>query len=426
MGILDLPEEVLLSIFSYVPLYNIFFSVQRTCLAWRDLCLNHILWREVHYTKEFDERLTKVELLSVLKQVSRGIHRLVIDSDCTEDDFSKLIQCVLHEDADVKHISSLKTRSIPGGYIEPLLGKCSGLSSIEVGFPYVLYNDGDFFEAMKKLPHLKVFKITPKMESIENHSSYENAFNKHLADMFSGLLELEVVQLFSTDTINDSTVYALLKNCQNLKKVTLLGCSNVSDAGFRSFPVRSGITSLCLYFISIGDEGVEQACRSCPDLREITLVGCDVTDTSIKHVCAHCPNLETLSVSPLGKESNVTDDGLKYVIHNGISLRSLKVSDCPQVLELGVDLLAQCCYNLVELNLSGFKTITDDTLQTIAAHCTNLETVDVSKCFRVRGAGVNSLVTSCRRLRTLNVANCRFLWELNFVAFMHMESPFYR
>lgn len=85
MGILDLPEEVLLLIFSYVPLYNIFFSVQRTCLAWRDLCLNHILWREVHYTKEFDERLTKVELLSVLKQVSRGIHRrfLEVDSMCS-------------------------------------------------------------------------------------------------------------------------------------------------------------------------------------------------------------------------------------------------------------------------------------------------------------------------------------------------------
>lgn len=359
MGILDLPEEVLLSIFSYVPLYNIFISVQRTCLAWRDLCFHHILWREVHYSKEFDERLTKEDLLSVLKQVSRGIHRLDISSDCTENDFLKLIQCVLHEDADMRHISSLKTPFISGGYIEPLLEKCSGLSSIEVGFPYVYCNDGDFFQAMKKLPQLKVFRITPIMENIENHYSYENAFNKHLADMFSGLLELEVVQLFSTNNLNNSTVYALLKNCQNLKKLTLLGCSKVSNAGFRSFPVQSGITSICLCFISIDDEGVEQVCRSCPDLREITFVGCTyVTDISIKHVCTHCPNLESLCVSTQGEKSNVIDDGLKYVIHNSISLRSLEVSQCPQVLELGVDLLAQCCYNLVELNLSGFKTIT--------------------------------------------------------------------
>lgn len=79
MGILDLPKEVLLMIFSYVPLYNLVFSVQRTCLAWKDLCLHRSLWKEVRYYKEFDERLTNEELLSVLKQVSTGIKQLSIE-----------------------------------------------------------------------------------------------------------------------------------------------------------------------------------------------------------------------------------------------------------------------------------------------------------------------------------------------------------
>lgn len=98
----DHTEEILLSIFSNTPLY--IFSVRRTCLARRFLCFHHILWREVHNSKEFDERLTMEELLSVLKQVSRGIRRLDIASDCTENDFPKLIQYVLHEDVDMKHI----------------------------------------------------------------------------------------------------------------------------------------------------------------------------------------------------------------------------------------------------------------------------------------------------------------------------------
>lgn len=91
-GFLDLPQEIPLSIFSYVPLYNIFISVQGTHLAWRYLCSRHILLKEVHYSKEFDEILTKRELLAVPRQVSRDIHCLDIASACTENDFPKLIQ----------------------------------------------------------------------------------------------------------------------------------------------------------------------------------------------------------------------------------------------------------------------------------------------------------------------------------------------
>lgn len=97
MGIADLPKEVLLMIFSYVPLYNLVTSVQRTCLAWRDLCFHHILWREVHYYKEFDERLSKDELLSVLKQVSTGVKHISFEKafDFRENHFSfnKFLQC---------------------------------------------------------------------------------------------------------------------------------------------------------------------------------------------------------------------------------------------------------------------------------------------------------------------------------------------
>lgn len=101
--------------------------------------------KEVHYSKEFDEILTKRELLSVPRQVSRDIHCLDIASACTENDFPKLIQYVLHEDVDMKHIHffAIETSSIPGEYIEPLLQKCSGYSilRLEVGFPYVYCND---------------------------------------------------------------------------------------------------------------------------------------------------------------------------------------------------------------------------------------------------------------------------------------------
>lgn len=78
------------------------------------------------------------------------------------------------------------------------------------------------------------------------------------------------------------------------------------------------------------------------------------------------------------------------------------------------------------LEVSGCKSITDDTLRIIAMCCTNLQSVDVSNCVRLRGGGVNLLVTTCKKLHTLKVFKCRFLEDLNFEAFDRKETPFDR
>lgn len=56
MGILDFLQEICLLIFLYVFLYNIFILVQGIYFVWRYLCFYYILWKEVYYSKEFDER----------------------------------------------------------------------------------------------------------------------------------------------------------------------------------------------------------------------------------------------------------------------------------------------------------------------------------------------------------------------------------
>lgn len=434
MGILDLPKEVLLMIFSNVPLYNLIFSVQRTCLAWRDLCLHHSLWKEVHYYKEFDERITKEELLSVLKQVSRGIKHISFEKAFhfreNQFSFSKFLQCILHDNVDMKNISSLKIPSIPNEYLEPLVNKCSGLSSIEVSYEYAYCNDGNFFFTMKRLPRLKEFRITESLEYFDDFSSHQTKFNELLADMFSGLLELEVVYIESANKIYDSTLCVLLSKCKNLRKLYLYECHCITNAGFESLPDKSRITSLYLISACIDDEGMEQICRSCPDLREVSFAGCRyVTDISIIHLCTHCPNLGSLCVSDpetVYIKSNITDGGLEYLFKNYHSLRSLILCNSLDVLNLRVDLLARSRITLIELDVSGCKSITDDTLRIIAVCCTNLQSVNVSKCVRLRGGGVNLLVTSCKRLQTLNVARCRFLEDLNFEAFDRKDTPFDR
>lgn len=423
-------------IFSYVPLYNLVFSVQRTCLAWKDLCLHRSLWKEVRYYKEFDERLTNEELLSVLKQVSTGIKQLSIEKafKCREKpySFSKFLQCILHENVDLKNISSLKIPSIPNEYIEPLLDKCSGLSSIEVSYMYE-YADGNeeflknILGTIKKLTHLKEFKLTKSVIPF-NHTK----FNELLVDMFSGLLELEVVHIDCKSSIGlyDSTLSTLFSKCKNLRELALYGCYGISNAGFESLPDKSGITSLRLISAGINDDGMEHICRSCPNLRELSFAGCRyVTDISVFNFFYDCPNLESLCISDpetVYRRSNITGDGLELLFESYRSLRSPILCNNADALHLNVDLFARSCINLVHLDVSGCKSITDDTLRNIAECCTNLQTVNLSKCFRLRGGTVNMLVTSFKWLKTLNVARCRFLEDLNFEAFDQKNTPFNR
>lgn len=259
-------------------------------------------------------------------------------------------------------------------------------------------------------------------------------FNEFLADMFSSLLELEVVHIDSANKLYDSTLCVLLSKCKNLRELALYECICITNAGLESLPDKSGITSLHLISAGINDDGMERICRSCPDLREVSFAGCMyVTDISIVHLCIDCPNLESLTVSDPDTayhRSNITDGGLEILFQHYQSLRSLTLCNSADILNLNVDLLAnllvRSCTSLVELDISGCKSITDETLRVIAVCCTNLESVNLSKCFRLRGGGVNLLVTSCKRLKTLNLTRCRFLNDLNFEAFDPKQTPFDR
>lgn len=256
-------------IFSYVPLYNILFSVQQTCQAWNDLCFHHYLWREVHYSKEFDERLTKKKLLSVLKQVSSGVKHISFEKafQSRENHFSfnKFLRCILHENVDMGNIASLKIPSIPYKYLEPLVKKCSGLSSIEIGYKYAYYNDGIFFDTLKRLPNLKEFRISKSAGFVPlnvdedfTSSQLQTMFNEFLADMFSSLLELEVVHIDSANKLYDSTLCVLLSKCKNLRELALYECICITNAGLDSLPDKSGITSLHLISAGISDDGMMQ------------------------------------------------------------------------------------------------------------------------------------------------------------------------
>lgn len=88
---------------------------------------------------------------------------------------------------------------------------------------------------MKKFLYLKEFKITESFKCIEifvEFVFYQNRFNELFVDMFSGLLELEVVYIVSVNKLYDFILCVLLDVCKNMKEFVLYGCDGIFNVGF--------------------------------------------------------------------------------------------------------------------------------------------------------------------------------------------------
>jgi hypothetical protein len=114
--------------------------------------------------------------------------------------------------------------------------------------------------------------------------------------------------------------------------------------------------------------GIEALAQTNP-LRELYVEGLKiVTDTTIQNVCMKSKYLETLNL----RSTMVTDVGLGFVAqYLSVRLKILRIKFL-NISDAGIQNICTSCPNLLELDLQGFKLITDSSLSAIGQNCTNL------------------------------------------------------
>ncbi|XP_072050704.1 uncharacterized protein [Amphiura filiformis] len=89
------------------------------------------------------------------------------------------------------------------------------------------------------------------------------------------------------------------------------------------------------------------------------------------------------------------------------TLSSLDVSDCEDVNDYNLFRLVSNIGNLVKLNISGCKQLTNAALRVIGNHTTALQWIDFSRCPLITCAGVQQLFQCLgRTLQHVNMSNC--------------------
>ncbi|XP_060187949.1 uncharacterized protein LOC132617078 [Lycium barbarum] len=195
---------------------------------------------------------------------------------------------------------------------------------------------------------------------------------------------LRELYLDDCEAIDPMLILPALLKLEHLEVLSLAGIQTVCDAFIKEFVTHRG-----------------------QSLREIVLKGCmELTDCSLKEISQNCPGLRAIDLSDLRK---LTDsavghlatgcravDKLKlyrnafsdeavaaYVETSGESLKELSLNCVNKVSHNTAISLAKCSKNLISLDLSWCRNLTNDALGLIVDNCLSLEVLKLFGCTQI-------------------------------------------
>ena len=142
----------------------------------------------------------------------------------------------------------------------------------------------------------------------------------------------------------------------------------------------------------VRDVTVQEVADMHPDLRSLTLSGCDqITDVGIWALARSCTALRELRMSGC---TRITHIGLRSLSLRCRALEVIDLSNCPDIDDMGLRVLASGCWGLHTLSFKNCRLITDTGLTEIARMCKHLRSVGVSGCAKVCSMATRLLSSS--------------------------------
>ena len=357
MNVNDIPTELLLHIFSYLPQRDLFITTDQVCQYWRQLCLSPPLWKHVKYSAI---RGDFSHLFEQLLQIQSYVTQLEIKAHDIDNLFG--FQQKLH-------FINLKTLDVYDNFVA----------------------SEDFFD--------KIIQRCPNLENIKIQagSNMEHGLSK-LSDL--DLLTIDIGHFHGTRTLDENLIL-LLKNQPRLKKLALragfknvirnitistsdildyfpnisslyLSHLNTSTVALTRSDIILNLTELTLRSSSIDDEGIQHIIKRAKQLKVLNIKYCGkMTDKTLYCVSQNCPLLEELS---FGNSSgfngdNFTNSGLFSIAERSLNLKYLSIHCNTNIDDDGVISLVKSCHGLTYIALTDCAKMTDNSLIAIGRHC---------------------------------------------------------
>ncbi|KAL8225276.1 hypothetical protein R6Q57_017833 [Mikania cordata] len=235
-------------------------------------------------------------------------------------------------------------------------------------------------EAISKAsPSLKIFSIYWNVRVTDVGISHVVNNCKHIVDL----------NLSGCKGISNKSLKMISERYQHLESLDITRCIKITDGGLQHIMVQcSGLKSLNLYALSrylvelcLPKWNVDSV-KSCWNnlIYEDSYIMFSFTDVAYKKLSL----LAHLRFLDLCGAQNLSDEGLSSIAKCK-DIRTLNLTWCVRVTDVGVIAIAQGCTSLEYLSLFGIVGVTDKCLEALSKYCSNtITTLDVNGCIGIK------------------------------------------
>ncbi|XP_004490180.1 uncharacterized protein [Cicer arietinum] len=274
------------------------------------------------------------------------------------------------------------------------------------------------------------------------------------------LPKLRKVNLSNSNFINDSSLFHLFKNCEFLEEVVVLNCIHLTHIGIASaMRERPNLKSFSVNFAKEVEGMFIDSLRSLKDLTCLDLSSSHISNQLLKSLANQ--GLLRLKRLVLNRCSGFGYVGIHYLLskycflqHLDLQLAmflddhrvaklslflgnlvSINLSNCRMLTELTLFTLIKKCpfveeirmeytsigkpgvvkdnslidfdvnLQMKSLHLSSNPWLNNETIKTIASFCPNLQFLDISSCWGIY-EGIVEVLRKCSKIMHLNLASC--------------------
>jgi hypothetical protein len=423
----DLPEEILLEVFSYLTHFDIYQNIRKVCVGWKILSECACLWKCIDMGKEIEllgfycysnDLESKVKVMKSWLEVI-SCHMLSLDIGHNFDWFVRCVQnnlliafpkvTKLQIDLPNFDIDGIITKFFPN--VRDLRLKCD--------MKFV----GNVFNTLNILRNLECIELSfvPPVNAPLYDTECDN-INEKFETLFQFRPNLTRIK---ADILTCSSVKALLSNCQMLEYLDIEYCINLDSEAFDSMPMKYSLLTLNMDNTYLDDKCLKIITQNAPNLRHLSLQRCVyVTDVGFSYVGTRCTKLETLIVNKdaYSNGRNITNVGVDSIARGCEHLKVFVAKYCQGITDEGIQSIAEHCRNMSILKVTGCTGITGTGVEYLAYGCLSLRHVEFDECVKVTSKSVNHLIVNCIWLETVKFDSCNFIYTLKFKNFLFADN----
>ncbi|XP_013407369.1 F-box/LRR-repeat protein 17 [Lingula anatina] len=347
----ELPHNVLLRIFTCLPLPDLLCRASLVCKLWSTLARDSDLWRTVRvkgFVKvdnavlerltSYSENVYEVDITDSRLVNNKGVacllkncKRLEVFKASRCQQLSDQAFCELSDCRFLKHLNLENLHALSDVALARISCNCPNLSHIRLSQARDITDHG-VVQLSEGCPRLKsvcldqcfsikdpgIIKLTEHCRNLEELSCMSCDLTDCSLFHIAKLPELRVLGVSQVKRLTSAGVIAVVKQCPKLEVLNLGLCSQIDD--------------MCVD--SIAKYGTR--------LKNLHMVSCSLTDQALQSL-SRCKQLQHLDI---GWCHGVTDHGVKTISASAASLQFLGLIRCDQVTTATVEQLMEMYPNI--------------------------------------------------------------------------------